>query len=75
MIGASLPPVSRSLAPDFAYVLMGDPAHPHRCYDNSKLRRAIGPYVRWSLSRGLASTVQWYSATRGWGAAPPSNAA
>lgn len=72
---SDVPPVSRSLAPDFAYVLMGDPAHPHRCYDNSKLRRAIGPYVRWSLSRGLASTVQWYSATRGWGAAPPSNAA
>jgi UDP-glucose 4-epimerase len=64
------PAGSRPLAPDFAYVLMGDPAHPHRCYDNGKLRRAIGPYVRWSLSRGLASTLQWYGAMRGWRSAP-----
>jgi nucleoside-diphosphate-sugar epimerase len=58
-------------APDFAYVLMGDPAHPHRCYDNTKLRRAIGPYVRWSLARGLASTIQWYGTMRGWTADSP----
>ena len=64
------PAASRPLAPDFAYVLMGDPAHPHRCYDNGKLRGAIGPYIRWSLSRGLASTLQWYGTMRGWGPVP-----
>ena len=64
------PAARKPFAPDFAYLLMGDPAHPHRCYDNGKLRRAIGPYARWSLSRGLASTAQWYCTTRGWGPAP-----
>ena len=66
----STPPVTGPLAPDFAYLLMGDPAHPHRCYDNGKLRRAIGTYARWSLSRGLASTLQWYCTMRGWGPVP-----
>jgi nucleoside-diphosphate-sugar epimerase len=60
----------RPLAPDFAYLLMGDSAHPHRCYDNGKLREAIGSYARWSLSRGLASTLQWYCTMRGWGSVP-----
>jgi nucleoside-diphosphate-sugar epimerase len=64
------PMTSRPLAPDFAYLLMGDPAHPHRCYDNGKLRRTIGSYAGWSLSRGLASTLQWYCTMRGWGPVP-----
>ncbi|HEX2056463.1 MAG TPA: NAD(P)-dependent oxidoreductase [Nitrospiraceae bacterium] len=66
--------VAGPLAPDFAYLLMGDPAHPHRCYDNGKLRRAIGPYARWSLARGLAATLKWYGTMRGWGPASASAA-
>ena len=56
-------PFSRSLpiAPDFAYVLMGTQDQCHRAYDNSRLRAEIGPYARWSLSRGLAATLQWYN--------------
>ena len=53
--GRSLP-----IAPDFAYVLMGTQEQCHRAYDDSKLRAEIGPYARWSLSRGLAATLQWY---------------
>jgi nucleoside-diphosphate-sugar epimerase len=53
--GRSLP-----IAPDFAYVLMGTPERCHRSYDNSRLRAEIGPYARWSLSRGLAATLKWY---------------
>jgi UDP-glucose 4-epimerase len=53
--GASLP-----IAPDFAYVLMGTQEQCHRAYDDSKLRAEIGPYARWSLSRGLAATLRWY---------------
>ena len=53
--GRSLP-----IAPDFAYVLMGTQEQCHRAYDNSRLRAEIGPYARWSLSRGLAATLQWY---------------
>ena len=64
---ASLP----KLAADFAYVLMGSEERCHRCYDNTSLRNSIGPYARWSLSRGLASTLQWYC-TRGLPALPPS---
>jgi UDP-glucuronate 4-epimerase len=48
------------IAPDFAYVLMGTEERCHRTYDNSRLRAEIGPYVRWSLSRGLAATLKWY---------------
>ncbi len=55
-------PIPSALAPDFAYVLMGSPERCHRSYDNGKLRSAIGAYARWSLSRGLASTLQWYDA-------------
>jgi nucleoside-diphosphate-sugar epimerase len=51
---------SRQIAPDFGYVLMGSEEQCHRSYDNSRLRTEIGPYVRWSLSRGLAATLQWY---------------
>ena len=50
------------LAPDFAYMLMGSPECCHRSYDNGKLLSAIGDYARWSLSRGLASTLHWYHA-------------
>lgn len=53
--GRSLP-----IAPDFAYVLMGSQERCHRAYDNSRLHAEIGPYARWSLSRGLAATLQWY---------------
>jgi nucleoside-diphosphate-sugar epimerase len=53
--GRSLP-----IAPDFAYVLMGTQDRCHRAYDNSRLRAEIGPYARWSLSRGLAATLRWY---------------
>ena len=49
-----------SIAPDFAYVLMGTQERCHRSYDNSRLRAEIGPYARWSLSRGLAATLKWY---------------
>ncbi|HET6673703.1 MAG TPA: NAD(P)-dependent oxidoreductase [Nitrospiraceae bacterium] len=66
---------SPSLPADFAYVLMGDPIHCHRCYDNSKLRDAIGRYARWSLTRGLASTLRWYCATRGLPGLPAMKAA
>jgi UDP-glucose 4-epimerase len=55
------PPVD-GLAPDFAYMLMGSPERCHRSYDNGKLRSVIGDYARWSLSRGLAATLQWYDA-------------
>jgi nucleoside-diphosphate-sugar epimerase len=51
---------SFSIAPDFAYVLMGTQEQCHRAYDNSRLRAEIGPYTRWSLSRGLAATLKWY---------------
>jgi len=51
---------SFSIAPDFAYVLMGTREQCHRAYDNSRLRAEIGPYTRWSLSRGLAATLKWY---------------
>lgn len=58
-------PLSRSLpiAQDFAYVLMGAQDQCHRAYDNSRLRAEIGTYARWSLSRGLAATLQWYYAS------------
>ena len=58
-------PSSRSLpiAPDFAYVLMGSQDRCHRAYDNSRLRAEIGPYAHWSLSRGLAATLQWYDSS------------
>lgn len=53
-------PPAQEIAPDFAYVLMGTPEQCHRSYDNTKLRSSIGAYARWSLSRGLASTLRWY---------------
>lgn len=49
-----------AVAPDFAYFLMGDEARCHRAYDNRKLQACIGEYARWPVSRGLASTLQWY---------------
>lgn len=49
-----------TLAPDFAYFLMGEPDRCHRIYDNTKLQSDIGEYGRWSLRRGLAATLQWY---------------
>ena len=57
---AELSERSFPIAPDFAYVLMGTQERCHRSYDNSRLRAEIGPYVRWSLSRGLAATLKWY---------------
>jgi nucleoside-diphosphate-sugar epimerase len=51
------------IAQDFAYVLMGSQDQCHRAYDNSRLRAEIGPYARWSLSRGLAATLQWYDSS------------
>ncbi|WP_447977040.1 NAD-dependent epimerase/dehydratase family protein [Candidatus Nitrospira bockiana] len=48
------------LAPDFAYLLLGGPDRSHRVYDNTKLERAIGPYGRWPLLRGLAASLRWY---------------
>jgi nucleoside-diphosphate-sugar epimerase len=52
--------LSRPIAPDFAYVLMGSQEQCHRAYDNGRLRTEIGPYARWPLSRGLAATLEWY---------------
>lgn len=57
---AELSERSFPIAPDFAYVLMGTEERCHRSYDNSRLRAEIGPYARWSLSRGLAATLKWY---------------
>jgi nucleoside-diphosphate-sugar epimerase len=59
---ASLPdsPSHETVAPDFAYLLMGEPDRCHRIYDNTKLKGDIGEYGRWSLQRGLAATLQWY---------------
>jgi nucleoside-diphosphate-sugar epimerase len=51
---------AQPIAPEFAYFLMGTPERCHRSYDNTKLRSVIGAYARWSLSRGLASTLRWY---------------
>lgn len=48
------------VAPDFAYFLMGDEARRHRTYDNRKLRSCVGDYSRWSVARGLASTLRWF---------------
>jgi UDP-glucose 4-epimerase len=47
------------LDPDFAYFLIGRPDRPHRVYDSGRLRDVIGPYTRWALDRGLASTLAW----------------
>ncbi|HJT18927.1 MAG TPA: NAD(P)-dependent oxidoreductase [Nitrospira sp.] len=55
-----------NIEPDFAYLLMGEPNRCHRSYDNAKLRRAVGPYARWSLTRGLASTITWFQRTGRW---------
>lgn len=63
------------LPADLAYLLMGDPLHCHRCYDNGKIRREIGPYGRWSLARGLAATLQWYCSTQGLSATAEAHAA
>lgn len=62
LMRTSAEPSGRSspIAPDFAYVLMGNEEQCHRSYDHSRLRAEIGPYARWSLSRGLAATLQWY---------------
>lgn len=54
------------LDPDFAYLMMGTPERCHRSYDNSKLRANIGTYVRWSLARGLASTLHWMQQSDLW---------
>jgi nucleoside-diphosphate-sugar epimerase len=54
------PPSHATVAPDFAYFLMGEPDRCHRIYDNTKLQGDIGEYGRWSLRRGLAATLQWY---------------
>lgn len=48
------------VAPDFAYLLMGEADRCHRLYDNTKLKGDIGSYGRWSLRRGLAATLRWY---------------
>lgn len=55
-----------ALAPDFAYLMMGSPDRCHRSYDNAKLRARIGPYARWSLARGMASTLQWFQQSDLW---------
>ncbi len=51
-----------AIDPDFAYLLMGSADHCHRVYDADKIRRAIGPYARWDLRRGLAATLAWLHA-------------
>ena len=53
------PPLS-ALAPDFGYFLLGSPDRCHRLYDNTRIRREIGDYARWSMARGLAATLNWY---------------
>ncbi len=62
----SVSSAAASVAPDFAYFLMGDEARCHRVYDNGALEAAIGPYVRWSLPRGLAATLAWYRDSGPW---------
>ncbi len=58
-------PATRPIAPDFAYILMGNQEQCHRVYDNAKLRTQIGEYARWSLVRGLAATLSWYQTSGG----------
>jgi nucleoside-diphosphate-sugar epimerase len=53
-------PPSSTLAPDFGYFLLGSPDRCHRLYDNTRIRREIGDYARWSVARGLAATLNWY---------------
>lgn len=67
-VQASAPaiPTTQGLAPDFAYMLMGAPDRCHRSYDNSRLRADIGSYARWSLARGVASTLHWFQGTGTW---------
>lgn len=57
---------ARGIPADIAYLLMGTPERCHRAYDNGKLRSAIGTYARWSLARGLASTLQWFHRSDDW---------
>ncbi|MDH5666998.1 MAG: NAD(P)-dependent oxidoreductase [Nitrospira sp.] len=57
---------SPTLSPDFAYLLMGRPNRCHRSYDNTRLRSCIGPYARWPLARGLASTLRWFQQSDLW---------
>lgn len=54
------------LDPDFAYLMMGTPDQCHRSYDNTKLHADIGSYARWSLARGLASTLHWMQQSDLW---------
>lgn len=54
------------LDPDFAYLMMGTADQCHRSYDNTKLRACIGSYARWSLARGLASTLHWMQQSDLW---------
>ena len=56
-------PPTQKIDPDFAYFLMGEAKKPHRVYDSGKLRMEIGNYSRWSLSRGLGATLQWFCKT------------
>jgi nucleoside-diphosphate-sugar epimerase len=53
------------LDPDFGYLLMGTPERCHRVYDNRKIRRFLGPYCRYDLTRGLAATLSWFHASQG----------
>ncbi len=60
-------PAGAGIDPDFAYLLMGTPDECHRVYDSQKIRRAIGPYARYDLRRGLAATLAWFHACGGLG--------
>jgi len=52
--------LGQNVDPEFSYVLMGKAGRTHRVYATTKLRREIGDYARFPLSRGLAATLQWY---------------
>src|SRR5262249_14939465 len=57
--GARGAPDARAIDPDLAYFRLGRPERIHGVYDGSSLRGEIGPWVRFSLARGLAGTLAW----------------
>ncbi len=60
----SVAPVA-GIDPDFGYLLMGSAERCHRVYDNRRIRRVLGPYCRYDLTRGLAATLSWFHASQG----------
>jgi dTDP-glucose 4,6-dehydratase len=52
---------------DLRTIVPDRPGHDRRyLLDSTKLRRELGWEPRWEFSDGLADTVRWYTAHRGW---------